>query len=486
LRRVGRLGLLLALTALLTAYLWIPFLLDSRYLNRSVWEESSKYDSYGHAWVLRALVRGELFDWGRFPSLTVLTGVGLVLCLGRWRQERCRIPVALFVFWLLLYFGRPTWGVLVDLLPLSGNLHLHRLIAGVHLGGIYLMAIALALPWEWALTRRRAAYLLIPAILTALFLLPAYRERAAYLSQNARWMAESRDAFAAEAADIQALTDTLGELPPGRVYAGLGANWGREYRVGAVPVYALLQSSGFDMLGYLYHALSLNADLQVLFDETRPEHYDLFNVRHVVAPVGRTFPGYVQPVQDFGRHRLYRVTTSGYFDLVESDLAFAGDREDLYPAASRWLWSDLPRAKQHPVIHLGEAPDPGRRLLPLSQAGDVVAHASFPVAPSLGRVVWEELESDVYLAQIEAAEETTLILKVTYHPNWQATVDGIPARTRMLMPSHVGIELAPGLHNVRLEYQPQPLRRALLLAGLLALPLTALAERQRMRIASGI
>jgi hypothetical protein len=70
----------------------------------------------------------------------------------------------------------------------------------------------------------------------------------------------------------------LRQLPPGRVYAGLGGNWGADYKVGEVPVYALLQRAGFDMLGYLYHALSLNADIQVLFDEGRPEQYNLFNV----------------------------------------------------------------------------------------------------------------------------------------------------------------------------------------------------------------
>ena len=55
-------------------------------------------------------------------------------------------------------------------------------------------------------------------------------------------------------------------------------------------MYALLNGAGLDMLGYLYHALSLNADILVHFDESRPEHYDLFNVRYVVAPAGRKLP----------------------------------------------------------------------------------------------------------------------------------------------------------------------------------------------------
>ena len=482
-QRSRRLILLLALVALVTAYFWVPFLLDSPYMNRSVWEEPGKYDSYGHEWVLGALVRGELFDFGRFPSLTLLAGAGLALCLWRWREERYRVPVALFGLWLLLYFGRPTWGVLLDLLPLSRDLHLHRLIAGVHLAGIILMGIGLAFPWQWALSRRDARYLLAPAVLTALLLVPVYQERAAYLGQNGRWMVESQAALDIEAQDIEALTDTLWELPPGRVYAGLAATWGKDYRVGAVPVYALLQRDGFDMLGHLYHALSLNADVQVLFDETRPEHYDLFNVRYVVAPIERTFPDFVRPVQDFGRHRLYQVATTGYFDLVGSDLVFAGDKSDFYPAASRWLGGDLLWAKQHPALFLGGARPADRQVIPLSQAGEVMAKTSFPAEPARGRVVSERIKSNVYQAQIEVERESTLLLKVTYHPNWQATVDGVAAETMMIMPSYVGVKVASGVHHVRLEYRPRPLRRTLLIVGLLALPLIALAEWRREELA---
>ena len=307
-RRGRRLLLLLVPVGLVTAYFLVPFLLDRTYMNRSVWEEPGKYDAYGHEWTLGALVKAELFDFGRFPSLTILTGVGLILCLYRWREERYRVPVVLSILWLLLYFGRPTWGVLLDLLPMSRNLHLHRLIAGVHLGGIVLMGLGLALPWRWALvqlTKGDARYLLATAVVTGLLLYPVYSERGAYLGENARLMVESQNGFAAEEQDIAVLLETLRRAPLGRVYAGRGGNWGKEYTVGAVPVYALLNGAGLDSLGYLYHALSFNADVQVLFDETRPEHYDLFNVRYVVAPAERTFADFVHPVGDFGRHRLY-------------------------------------------------------------------------------------------------------------------------------------------------------------------------------------
>jgi hypothetical protein len=486
-RRLGRLAWLLGLVALAAAYFLVPFWLDRAYMNRSVWEAASKYDSYGYAWVLGALVRGELFDFGRFPVLTLLAGLGLVRCLWHWREERYRVPVVLAGLWLLLYFGRPTWGHLLDLLPLSQDLHFHRLIAGLHLGGIYLMGVGLAWPWEWATARPKAGYLLATVALTALLLYPAYAERREYLARNGGWMAESQAALAAEDRDISALVAALKAMPPGRVYAGLGNNWGKSYTVGAVPMYALLNSAGLDMLGYLYHALSLNADIQVLFDEQRLDQYNLFDVRYVVAPAERPMPDFLRPVQDFGRHRLYQVATSGYFDLVDSDVAFSGAKDVLYPAASAWLNSPLLPAKQHPAVLL-EAARPGQRLsvLPLSQAGQIIPQLSPPPAAPRGRILSETVESGAYLAEVEVARESTLLLKVTYHPNWHVVVDGAEVEPMMVMPSFIGVRLAPGAHQVRLEYRPGALRGVLLAAGWLALLLVPLAERRRAALAGWV
>ena len=305
--RARRLLLLVGLTALVTSYFIVPVLRDNAYLNRSVFEESSKYDAFGYEWTMRALIGGRLFDYGRWPILTILIGAGLAVCVIRWKEERYRIPAVFAALWLLMYFGRPTWGVLIGLVTLNTDFYLHRLIAGVHLGGILLMAIGFAIPWQWALRRRRAAFLLAPAAITVLLLLPVYKERRDYLSSNEQFMTASDAAYDRQKADIDALEARLREEPPGRVYAGLRANWGNDYRVGEVPMSALLNSDGFDMVGYLFIPFSVNSDIQALFDDQNPQHYDLFNVRYVVAPRSRTFPSFVEPIGDFGPNRLYRV-----------------------------------------------------------------------------------------------------------------------------------------------------------------------------------
>ena len=200
-------------------------------------------------------------------------------------------------------------------------------------------------------------------------------------------MTQTQAAVQAEQQDLDALVNKLKQMPAGRVYAGLGGNWGADFKVGDVPVYALLQSQGFDMLGYLYHALSLNADIQVLFDEHSQEEYNLFNVRYVVAPDSQTFPEFVQLVDTIGRFKLYQVATTGYFDLVGSDSAFFGIKKDFYSAASLWMSSDLPRVKQHTAIFLEGKATGYENVFPLSQAANLIPIASFLLEPSRGHSI---------------------------------------------------------------------------------------------------
>ena len=55
-------------------------------------------------------------------------------------------------------------------------------------------------------------------------------------------------------------------------------------------------------------------------------------------------------------------------------------------------------------------------------------------------------------------------------------MDGVETPTVMLMPSYVGVTVAPGLHHIRLEYRAGPLRGILMAVGLLTLVLVAAGE----------
>ncbi|MBQ10615.1 MAG: hypothetical protein CMJ45_03595, partial [Planctomyces sp.] len=99
----------------------------------------------------------------------------------------------------------------------------NRFIEGVHLGGIFLIAVALAAPLRWAISRTSiwsGWYVTAALTLTMLVLLPVYSERASYLGGNTIGLRESRQGLAEEAEEFSALLETLEQLPPGRVYAG--------------------------------------------------------------------------------------------------------------------------------------------------------------------------------------------------------------------------------------------------------------------------
>ena len=470
----------LLLVVAVTSYFLVPLFLDIPYFNHSIWHDSRKYDSYGHSAVLSGLINGHLFDFNRFPSLTYLIFVGFVISLFRWREERYLIPVAIFLLWLLLYFGRPTWGPLIDLLPMSRYLHMHRFIGGVHLGGIFLMAVALAVPWRWALSRSSiwsTWYLSAALVLTVLVLYPVYRERISYLEDSGLYVREHQR-IGVDGQDFSALLEKLKQLPPGRVYAGIQTT-ADTYYIRNVHPYDLLHAEGLDMMGTFYHRYSLNSEVLTDFNERRLDHYNLFNVRYVVAPEERIVPDIVKPIQQFGRHRLYQVETTGYFDLVGSDLTFAGGKTDLYPAASSWLASELPGVKQHPAVLIGSSPRGIERpaALALSTAEEIIPTVKAFAGPSRGAVLSEKVGNNFFAADVTVERESLLLLKATYHPNWRATVDGKKADTVMVMPSFVGIQLSPGDHRVLLEYRPRRLRIILLTLGLLTLPLVAIGEK---------
>ena len=133
-----RLAILLLLVIAVASYFLVPFFLDLDYLNRSVWADPTRYDSYGHSVLLSSLIGGHLFDgFNRVPMLSLLAAVGFAVCLLRWRDARYLVPIAIFLLWMMLYFGRPTWGSFVDLLPMSRDIHMNRFIGGVHPGASF-------------------------------------------------------------------------------------------------------------------------------------------------------------------------------------------------------------------------------------------------------------------------------------------------------------------------------------------------------------
>ena len=503
-----RLLLVFGLVVCVTLYFTVPFLLDQEHYGHIAANiKQTPIDSFGFQVVLEALVKGDLFDLGRFPSVSILILGGIGSCIFYRRESRYLVPILIFVIWLLLFFGRTTWGSAIDLLPFSQNIHMHRFIGGVHLGGIFLAAAALAVPLRWAVTRGNKWYIAAVLLLTLVLLAPVYVERRTYLSANAAQKQENQAGLRAEQADMDNLIKTLRALPPGRVYAGSltvndegrGRGWG--YKIGPVPVAFILGAAGFDTFSATLHRYSLISNALGHFDESNPHHYNLFNIRYAVLPKD-SHGSFLEPVEQIGRHEIFKVETTGYFDLVGSKLEFEGSAEAYMPRLGAWLTSGFPKAKLHPQVSIDGSPkirnEGTRNSTVVSEnlestdpsfesVNDLDSYiAQVSNGPTRGSVISEDVGTNYYSTRVNVERESMLMLKVAYHPNWRATVDGVDAETFMLMPGFPAVQLGPGEHNIMMEYESGNLRKVLLGFGFLALVSIGILERRGATVSASL
>ena len=454
----------------ITAYMWLPFLQLRAFINVSPYLQAEKYDGFGAPRVLTLLVSGELFDSERLPILSLLVGVGIVSAFAR-RSRIATTAAVLFVMWLVLYFGRPTFGPLYSFLPLSDTLLIHRFIGGVHLAGILL--IGLGANWLWELSGRlrpasRSRRLWLPlaaGALTALALVPALFERAAFADQGAQWMRQTASAIATDA-DARAIVAKVRGLPRGRTFAGLRNDYGPQLNFGipfkSVRLSDLVVFEGLDVVAPPYNSSSLSSDMLWEFNYQRPEDYDLFNVRYVVLPSSLAPPTFLSPLLRTARYALYAAPTTGYGEYVRaSDRRAARSPADLTTQNRPWLLA-ADRVAQGFIQWDYPASAPHGVVTP-SECGRGAAFAEIVQASRLDLV-----------ASCEAAG--TLLLKVTYDPGWQVTVDGNPVETFMLSPAYIGVTVPAGTHNVSARYMPVSTKTPLLIGGALlliaAVPLT--------------
>lgn len=540
-----RLGAIGALAFALTAYFVVPFLLDHAAMNRSEHELQTKYDAYGAAATLAKLVRGELFDWnmagaideapieggrsGRprvrarvLPLITLLLGVGLVMAVVTgWRRRRVPVLAALFVGWFVLYFGPATFGDAIRWLPLAGDLHFHRLIVPVHLAGVGVAAVALATAAtafvDWATPRwsTRTIVAVVAVGVVGAFAGPVLErtqwllrpgalphERTGYLDFRARWALNTKAAFRTEGVALERAVGRLRSIAKGRVYAGLAADWGAHYRVGTVPVYALLTGNGLPSVGYLYHAMSLSADLMVYFNDVRPAHYNLMNVRHVLAPRdGRSVPkgtrmlihdkrfhAFAKPAFVEGAHVIFEVPTTGYFDLVSAPWAATGDRASWYRAMRTWILSTFVESKQHPICFVGTSPADGHEAAISFDVLEKRFHAAPPGPRRRGRVTQEILRPDEFEARFEVREPCYLMLKQSYHPGWRVRVGEREVTPVMVAPAYCAVPVRPGDTRAVFTYRPPGSRRPLRIAGVVIAALAIVGEwgwRRRRKSRAG-
>lgn len=470
-RQIRDLALLGSVTLALTAYMVIPFVLQSAFLQVSPYLPRFRFDGFGLAQVLSWLASGSLLDHGRVAVLTALLGVGGVVAVVT-RTRLAILSLALLAVWVVLYAGRQTLGPIADLFPFQNGLPVHRFLAGIHLAAILLIGIAG--DWLWRSlrpSRRRWAPALAAGALV-IVLIPALAERRDYYIQNAAWMEETRTAVERDV-NAARVVERLRALPPGRVFAGLPASWGASLDFGlrfrSARLYHVLVGAGLPVAAPPIYSWSLNSDLTWDFDERRQADYELFNVRYLVAPQGLTVPGFLRELAVYGPYRIYEAPTNGYADLVSiTERRSVADQATLFRLNREWARGEGPVQGRYirydyPAPQNAVAAMDGRRCPDPRTDPETIAPASIRV-------------------RVQCSAPSTLVLRTTYHPNWRVTVDGRDTEAFMVSPSYLGVEVPAGQHEVVAEYRSHPLKAPLLLLAAITLALLPVGGRILARV----
>ncbi|MDO8451655.1 MAG: hypothetical protein Q7S76_02190 [bacterium] len=403
----ARLVRLFVYSFIFLSYWLVPIFLTNDFHNISFWDPVWKFNSYGWKEILTKLFNGDLFDFGRLPVFTglVLVGTGVALSgkreAGR-NEEKLSFPFTLYplafllLFFLFLSFGRTTWGSLIDLIPGMAEFHLHRMIVGVHLAGLFLAPIGLAwiaekliagsLPAQAGVKREagRKNLLLIrvPAstrgestrldlvdprrtrggfvyLIICLFVyFSLYPQTIRYAKHNDFLIQKANENYRLAESDLSALRVTLSSLPPGRIYTGRGGGWGRNFRVAETPYYMILSTFGFPTILWLPETWSLNSDTEQYFDEANQAHYDLYNVRYVVVPQEIQPQPFWKFIKETTSWKLYEVETEGpVLNEVEGYVAtgvrpaiVSSDKTDFVNVVRLWIQSDSPSQGLYPEL----------------------------------------------------------------------------------------------------------------------------------------
>jgi len=483
--RVTRAAVLLAGSLVAAAWVEVPLIMTTTW--SAVNEDLASTDyvrGYGARQELKWLFTGQLFDARRaFPAISVAVLVALVVALARWRANPVgRALIALFIAALLLSFGATTWGPLVNLVPAHADLYFRRFTMGSQLAGTYLAGTAVAFAWGlWqrllaGLGGKRLSWTALGCFAAAIlaWFSPAYNEIARYDRSDAATIASQRTAESTDGATLAPLVNYIKQHDDGRAYAGESSNWGQDFRVGLVPVYKYLETQGVDEMAYLVPTLSLMLDPEANFDESNPSDYALFGVRYVLLPTGTGPPVPAQRVMADGMYSLWRVSGTGYVELVRVTGTLAANRSDIGNQSAALLATLAPN-EDWSVQWPGMPPPPRPQV------------AGYLGGPDLGPpgVIENEqpdLASGALSTEVKLTQPGTLLLSAAYDPGWHAWANGRPVKTEMLAPAFVGVQLPKGQYHVVFRYVGFRWYPELWCAGLVSLAVTfALGRRSHRR-----
>ena len=484
-RRLIRAVTLGAAALAASAWIIVPLLDQSHWAARNqVLESTGLENGYGARQMLSWLFSGQLYDAGRWPVVTVLVGIGIAVCIWRWRTSVAgRALVSIWVVTLLMTFGRTTFGSLYDILPGSSDIFIRRFQMGVHLSGILLAGIGIVAVGRLVLgaalglfPEERRGWASEPAgrgivagmCLVALIvvLAPAWTAMDTYDAHNAANIGLQAGADAHQDPQIDELLASVRANPRGRVYAGQPTNWGANFLVGAVPVFKYLEAKDVDEVGYTLRTASLMTDPEYSFDDANPGDYPLFGIGYILTPASMAPPVPADKVRCTETACLWALPDPGYIHVYDTTGVLTATRADVGSQSVTLLDSPLLGQQRDLTVAFNGQP----------ASTPTAADASVLRGPP-GHVVVEhaDLAAGHAGAVVRTNRRATVVLSASFDPGWRATVDGDPVPTVMVAPALVGVVVGPGVHTVAFSYAGYGAYEVLFALALVVFVLLALA-----------
>jgi hypothetical protein len=479
------LGIIAIVSIGFLSYWILPAISLDKYHNFSFWDPVWKFNSYGAKEVITRLGNGALFDFGRLPIMTGLILVGLFVGNAEFTM--------LFIFFIVLYFGRTTWGNMLDVIPGMKEFHLSRFIVGVHATGLFLAPIGLAWLWENG-TEAAARIIILPKkyisiiifILIVVFIFPAvYEQTIRYATYNDTLIFKANSNYAKQSASTNSLVAALQELEqkaPGRVFSGRGGGWGKNFTLAETTVTMYLGNFALPTVLWLPETWSPNGDTEQYFRENFNEDYALYNIRYVATPANLVSSD-IQPfwklVIKNPSWNIYDVATQGYFAAGVRPAVVASDKYSFTNVIRLWIQSSDPKNGLYPQLSFDTNNYPVNEGLPNFKMTDEVTfqvpdgslHNIFaeppkymsPISPIPTVTITNQTDDAdmIFTARASVPDgctECLVILKQTYHPNWRVTVDGKSVSPIIVFPFFIGIPVSAGTHEIVASYQPSSMK----------------------------
>jgi len=224
-------------------------------------------------------------------------------------------------------------------------------------------------------------------------------------------------------------------------------------------VFKYLENADIDEVGYTLRTASLMTDPEYYFNEKNPGDYALFGIRYLILPANHPPAVPALLVVSSGPYRLYLLPNNGYVRVADIVGTLVADRSNVGLRSVAYLNSPLPRVGKYLTVAFDGRPAP-------TPTG---AGRSFATPP--GQIISSrsQLTSGIVRATIVTRRRAVAVLSASYDPGWTVTVNGLPARTVMVAPALVAVQLNPGTYHVVFQYVGFAFYPELLAAALLVL-----------------